>query len=98
MTENSNPGPATPHHLSHRHRQILTTLLDDADGANLHWTEAEALLAAAGRVEQRHDGRLAVTVGAETEIFERSRDHHVSDQQSVNLRRMLRNAGYTADA
>jgi hypothetical protein len=38
-----------------------------------------------------------VTLGPETETFERPSDKDIDSQQVVDLRRMLRNAGYGAD-
>jgi hypothetical protein len=37
-----------------------------------------------------------VTVGAETEVFDRPRHKDIDVQMIVDLRRMLTNAGYTA--
>lgn len=96
MSNGSEAEQSGPRHLNHRHRSVLTTLLDHEGGHNLRWKETESLLHATGTIEQRHDGRLAVTIGDETEIFDRTRDHHVDRQQLVDLRRMLTNAGYTA--
>jgi hypothetical protein len=47
-----------------------------------------------GEVEERHDGKLKVTVGPETEIFERPRHKDIDTQMVVDLRRMLHNAGF----
>ena len=53
-----------------------------------------ALPAFLGTIEQRHDGRFKVQVGAETEIFDRPHGKDITVQQVVDLRRMLRDAGY----
>jgi GTP-binding protein HflX len=50
----------------------------------------------AGTVEERHDGKFKVTLGAETEIFDRPRHKDIDEQMVVDLRRMLKNAGYDA--
>jgi hypothetical protein len=39
-----------------------------------------------------------VTLGGETETFERPNDKDIDPQQVVDLRRMLRNAGYGPEA
>ena len=56
------------------------------------------LLEEAGTVVERHDGKFSVTLGEETEVFERPRNKDISEQQVVDLRRMLINAGYGSEA
>jgi hypothetical protein len=43
------------------------------------------------------DGRYTVTLGSETETFESPRHHDIDEQQVVDLRRMLRGAGFTPE-
>ena len=45
-------------------------------------------------VEETHNGRLLVTLGDETETFEPPRHKGIDTQQVVDLRRMLKGAGY----
>ena len=47
-----------------------------------------------GAVETRPDGKFVLTLGPETATLERPRDKDLDPQQVVDLRRMLRNAGY----
>ena len=49
-------------------------------------------------INGENDGKLKVRVGAETEIFERPRGKDIDTQQVVDLRRMLRNAGFEPQA
>ncbi|MGD0984728.1 MAG: hypothetical protein ABSA65_13070 [Acidimicrobiales bacterium] len=49
-------------------------------------------------VEEHRAGRFVVTLGGETETFERPNDKDIDPQQVVDLRRMLRNAGYGPEA
>jgi hypothetical protein len=53
-----------------------------------------SLLGAVGSVTELADGKYLVAVGAETETLERPRDKDIDTQQVVDLRRILRNAGY----
>ena len=52
------------------------------------------LLEAAGTVEEKHDGKFTVTLGEETEVFERPHNKDIDTQMVVDLRRMLKNAGF----
>lgn len=56
-----------------------------------------SLLAAVGSVEERHDGKVAVTIGAETEFFDVPAHKDIDTQTVVDLRRMLTAAGYRAE-
>jgi hypothetical protein len=46
------------------------------------------------QVEETHNGKLLVTLGDETETFEPSRHKCIDAQQVVDLRRMLKGAGF----
>jgi hypothetical protein len=87
----STPGHA---HLDNHHRDTLAKIFQHPAGRNIEWRAVLSLLAVVGTVEERHDGKFAVTVGAETEILQRPLDKDVDAQALVDLRRMLRNAGY----
>jgi hypothetical protein len=56
-----------------------------------------SLLEALGSVDERHDGKFVVTLGPETETFERPSDKDIDSQQVIDLRRMLSHAGYGAE-
>ena len=56
-----------------------------------------SLLRDIGQIDERHDGRFRVTVGGETEIFDRPKRKDIDEQQVVDLRRMLTAAGYAVD-
>ncbi len=89
------PGPID---LSGRHRDTLTKILRHPVSRNIEWHEVLQMLEEAGTVVERHDGKYSVTLGDETEIFERPRHKDIGDQQVVDLRRMLINAGYGSEA
>jgi hypothetical protein len=63
---------------------------------NIEWRAVLSLLGAVGSVEQLHDGKFLVHVGAETEVLSRPEHKDVDVQQVVDLRRMLTAAGYGA--
>jgi hypothetical protein len=86
-----------PMHLSGHHRDTLLQILRHPAGHNIEWQAVMSLLDVVASVEEQHDGRFLVTLGAETETFERPRDKDIDVQQVVDLRRMLRNAGYGSE-
>jgi hypothetical protein len=47
-----------------------------------------------GDVEERHDGKYAVTLGEETQVFTKSKRNDIDTQMTVDLRRMLAGAGF----
>lgn len=83
-----------PVHLNNHHRDTLAEILRHPVGRNIEWRAVLSLLGAVGSVTELPDGKYHVTVGAETETLERPRDKDIGAQQVVDLRRMLRNAGY----
>jgi hypothetical protein len=87
-----------PERLNDRHRDTLLQIFQHPAGHNIEWHAVLSLLEAAGSVEQRHDGKYLVQVGAETEVFTPPKHKDVDVQQVVDLRRMLASAGYGAVA
>ena len=57
-----------------------------------------SLLAAVGSADERYHGKVAVTIGSQTEYFDPPRHKDIGTQAIVNLRRMLTKAGYRACA
>jgi hypothetical protein len=82
-----------PLHLDGRHRDTLSQIFQHPVNHNITWTKALSLLEAVGTVEQEHDGRYKVHVGDETEVLNRPHDKDLTEQQVVDLRRMLHSAG-----
>ena len=82
--------------LNNHHRDTLQKLFEHPPSHNIEWREVESLLDAVGTVRREANGKLAVTVGPETEVFH-PRGKDVDRQVIVDLRRMLGNAGYAAD-
>jgi hypothetical protein len=86
-----------PVHLNNHHRDTLLRILRHPAGHNIEWRAILSLLEAVGSADERHDGKFVVTVGPETETFERPIAKDTDSQQVVDLRRMLINAGYGAE-
>jgi hypothetical protein len=83
-----------PVHLNNHHRNTLRQLFQHPAGHNIEWHAVVSLLAAVGTVDERKDGKLAVTVGSETEFLDPPADKDIDTQTVVDLRRMLDSAGY----
>jgi len=88
------PSTPQPLHLNNRHRGTLLQILQHPVGHNIEWPAVRSLLEAVASVEESRDGKLIVTLGGETETFERPRHKGIDAQLVVDLRRMLREAGY----
>ncbi len=92
MTPTSEPG-----HLSNHHRDTLAQIMRHPVSHNIEWRAVLSLLEAVGSVDQSHDGKFVVRVGAETQTFDRPRGKDIDTGQVVDLRRMLTNSGYGTD-
>jgi hypothetical protein len=92
MTATPEPG-----HLSNHHRDTLAQIMRHPVSHNIEWRAVLSLLEAVGSVDQTHDGKFVVTVGAETETFDRPKGKDIDTGQVVDLRRMLTSAGYGSD-
>jgi hypothetical protein len=80
--------------LSNRHRDTLEQIFAHPSSSNVEWRHVRSLLEAAGTVVEEPNGKLLVTLGPETEVFVPPHGKDVNVQQLVDLRRMLRNAGF----
>ena len=90
--------PPPPAHLSNHQRNTLRQIFQHPAGHNIEWRAVLSLLAAVGSAEERHDGKMAVTIGSQTEYFDPPRRKDIDTQAVVNLRQMLTKAGYAAGA
>jgi hypothetical protein len=81
-------------HLSHHHRSTLEKLFGHSRSANVEWPEVMSLLHAIGTVNEQPNGKVKVSVGPETEVLHPPRGKDVDEGLLVDLRRMLRQAGY----
>jgi class 3 adenylate cyclase len=76
------------------HEDTLEKILSHPASGNVEWRQVRSLLEAVGTVTEHHNGRVEVTLGDETEVFDPPKDKDVDKQMIVDLRRMLTNAGY----
>jgi hypothetical protein len=83
--------------LDAHHRVTVDKIFQHPVSHNIEWHDVLSLLFGLDAVTKEHDGRLSVSLGPETERFDlRGRD--LDEQQVIDLRRMLRNAGITPEA
>ena len=80
--------------LDGHHRVTLEKIFGHPLSHNIQWHDVLSLLEAVAEVEETHEGRFRVTLGGETQTFASPRGADVDTQQVVDLRRMLKEAGY----
>jgi hypothetical protein len=83
--------------LDAHHRATVQKILSHPVSHNIEWHDVISLLEQVGSVTVEHDGVYKVTLGSETETFPAPRSDDIDDQQVVDLRRMLKGAGLTAE-
>ncbi|HEY1639180.1 MAG TPA: hypothetical protein VGG35_00705 [Streptosporangiaceae bacterium] len=88
------PSSPEPEHLSNHHRTTLRQLFQHPVSHNIEWHAVVSLLEAVGSVTDRHDGKVVVTVGSETEFFDPPAHKDIDEQTVVDLRKLLAAAGY----
>jgi hypothetical protein len=79
--------------LGSHHRDTLAKIFAEPSSGNIEWRQVLSLLEAVGTVTEEHNGKVKVTLGPETEVFEPPHDKDIDEQMLVDVRRMLRNAG-----
>jgi hypothetical protein len=84
----------SPDRLNSHHRDTLAQLFAHPAGHNIEWHDVLSLLEAVATVKEAPHGRYLVTLGTETETFEPPKHKDIDAQQVVDLRRMLKNAGF----
>ena len=87
-----------PAHLSNHHRNTLRQIFEHPVSHNVEWHAVTSLLEAIGSVTQHHNGKLAVTVGAQSAVFDPRAQKDVDEQTVIDLRHMLSAAGYGSEA
>ena len=83
-----------PVDLNNHHRTTLRQILQHPAGHNIEWHAVVSLLEAVGSVVEHRGGKVAVTLGSETEFFDPPTHKDIDTQTVVDLRRMLGKAGY----
>ncbi len=87
---------AEPEHLSNHHRNTLREIFRHPVSHNIEWRAVISLLEAVGSATRRHDGKLAVTIGAQNATFDPRAQKDVDTQTVIDLRQLLSAAGYDA--
>ena len=87
----SSPGPG---HLNNHHRDTLRKIFQHPASHNIEWRAVMSLLETVGTVTVRHDGKVAVKIGAEQEFLDPPPGKDIDAQMVVDLRQMLSSAGY----
>ena len=84
--------------LDAHHRATVDKIFGHLVSHNIQWHDVLSLLESGGNVSKEHDGRDAVTLGSETQTFDAPRRHDIEEQQVIDLRRMLGDAGITPES
>jgi hypothetical protein len=79
--------------VNSEHEDTVEQIFSHPSSGNVEWRRVRSLLDAVGTVTERHNGRLEVTLGGETEVLDPPKDKDVDEQMIVDLRRMLTHAG-----
>ena len=87
-----------PVHLSNHHRNTLRQIFEHPVSHNIEWHAAISLLEAIGSVTRHHNGKLEITVGGQSAVFDPRAQKDLDEQAVIDLRRMLTAAGYEAEA
>jgi hypothetical protein len=86
-----------PTELKSHHRVTAGKILAHPAGHNIEWHDVASLLSQIGTITEEANHRFTVTVGDETEVFDRPKGDDLDTQQVVDLRRMLRAVGITPE-
>jgi hypothetical protein len=81
--------------LGSEHRNTLEKIMRHPASGNIEWRQVRSLLEAVGTVTEEHDGKLKVTVGAETDVLQRPHGKDIGKDTIVDLRHLLTRAGIT---
>jgi hypothetical protein len=83
-----------PEHLNDHHRDTLRKIFQHPTSHNIEWRAVLSLLDAVGSVTEQHDGKLAITVGSQTEFFHPGGKKDLDVQTVVDIRHLLSSAGF----
>ena len=92
-----NEGMPMEAHLSSHHRDTIEKIFTHPSSRNIEWRQVVSLLETIGSVKHEHNGKLKVTLGPETEVLPAPHGKDVEIQILVDLRRMLKQAGFAPD-
>ena len=83
--------------LSSHHRDTLEKIFRHPASGNIEWRDVLSLLEYLGMIAEERNGKFKVALGPETEVLEAPRGKDIDAQMIVDLRRMLRQAGFAPD-
>jgi hypothetical protein len=86
--------PTPPTHLNNHHRNTLRQIFEHPVSHNIEWHSIVSLLGAVGSVERYHDGKVAVTLGPHTNVFDPPQHKDASVSTVAAVRKLLADAGY----
>jgi len=84
--------------LKSHHLVTAEKILNHPTSHNIEWHDAAALIVEIGSITEVANGRYTVTIGDETQIFDRPRGKDLDVQQIVDLRKMLTATGITLES
>lgn len=86
--------------MSHKHDNLLRTILQDSLSANVHWREVESLLNHLGaNIEPSHGARFKVTLNGVTDFLHHPHHSSVCSRDHIkHLRDFLGHAGVSLSA
>ncbi len=84
-------------HLNNHHRDTLDRILRHPSGGNIEWKDVVSLLEAVADTAREHNGKYEVTLAGQTEHLSVPHGKDIDEQTVVDLRKMLRRAGYEPD-
>jgi hypothetical protein len=84
--------------LKSHHLVTAEKILNHPTSHNIEWHDAAALIVEIGSITEEANGRYTVTIGDETQIFDRPRGKDLDVQQIVDLRKMLTATGITLES
>lgn len=81
-------------HLNNHHRDTIEKIFSHPASGNIEWRQVLSLLETIGTATEEHNGKIKVTLGPETEVFHPSQGKDIDIQMVLDLRRMLKQAGF----
>jgi hypothetical protein len=84
--------------LKSHHLVTAEKILNHPASHNVEWHDAAALIVEIGSITEEANGRFTVSIGDETQIFDRPRGKDLDVQQIVDLRKMLTATGITLES
>src|ERR1700759_3090475 len=94
---NADEGVTMEAHLTNHHRDTIEKIFSHPTSRNIEWRQVVTLLETVVTVTHEHNGKLKVALGPETEVLPAPHGKDVDVQVIVDLRRMLKQAGFAPE-